>query len=181
MLHAAKVGVDIPAEYLISVNGGGILYSSSKEDVIKSLSYMMNLRQILTDNNLLGIEHTDILTAVIFEQLIEKYRNMFGDKFIEVTLDNKKYILMAKGDWNIEKPLVGWEKKVEGSTTLLYGEDGKVYDDIHGDMEYGFDYSKDGLVAKKDVNMRLITVTPERRQQMVDAYRDYMKKVQKNK
>lgn len=181
MLHAAKVGVDIPVDFLISANGGGILYSFSKENMVAALSYIMNIRELLTNNNLPGIEHTDIITATIFEHLIEEYRNMFGDKLIEVTLDNKKYILIAKGEWNIEKPLLGWEKSTEGSTTLFYGEDDKVYNDKHGNMEYGFDYGKNGLVPKKDVNMRLITVTPERRQQMVDAYRDYMKKVQKNK
>ena len=48
-------------------------------------------------------------------------------------------------------------------------------------MEYGFDYYKHGVVPKEGVNMQLITITPERRQQMVEAYRDYLKKTKKNK
>ena len=112
---------------------------------------------------------------------MEKYKDMFGDKVMELTLDDKKYIMISKGDWNIEKPLVGWMQNVEGSPTVVYGEDGKVYDDKHGYMEYGFDYYKHGVVPKEGVNMQLITVTPERRQQMVEAYRDYLKKTKKNK
>ena len=68
-----------------------------------------------------------------------------------------------------------------GSPTVLFGEDGKVYDDKHGYSEYGFDYSKNGVVPKEAVNMRLITVTLERRQQMVEAYHNYLKKAKKNK
>ena len=85
--------------------------------------------------------------------------------------------MISKGDWNIEKPLVGWMQQSEGSPTVVFGEDGKVYDDKHGYMEYGFDYGKNGIVPKEGVNMRLITVTPERRQQMVEAYRDYLREV----
>ena len=48
-------------------------------------------------------------------------------------------------------------------------------------MEYGFDWNKNGVVPKEGVNMRLITVTPERRQQMVEAYRNYLKNAKKNK
>lgn len=72
-------------------------------------------------------------------------------------------------------------QKEEGSPMVLYGEDGKVYDDKHGKMEYGFDWYKNGVVPKEGVNMRLITVTPERRQQMVEAYRNYLKNAKKNK
>ena len=62
---------------------------------------------------------------------------------------------------------------------IVKEKDGKVYDDKHGYTEYGFDYSKNGVVPKEAVNMRLITVTPERRQQMVEAYHNYLKKANK--
>ena len=141
----------------------------------------MNIRERLTKNKTPGIEYTDVLTTILFERLMEKYKDMFGDKVMELTLDDKKYIMISKGDWNIEKPLVGWMQKEEGSPMVLYGEDGKVYDDKHGKMEYGFDWNKNGVVPKEGVNMRLITVTPERRQQMVEAYRNYLKNAKKNK
>ena len=179
MIRAQKVGVDISDDYMNSFAFWGMLYSM--EDMVKPLAYMMNLRKRLTTNKTPGIEYTDVFTAVLFERMMEKYRDMFGDKVMELTFDGKKYIMISKGDWNIEKPLVGWMQQSEGSPTVVFGEDGKVYDDKHGYMEYGFDYGKNGIVPKEGVNMRLITVTPERRQQMVEAYRDYLKKTNKNK
>ena len=179
MIRARKVGVDISDDYMNTFAFWGMLYSM--EDMVKPLAYMMNLRKRLTTNKTPGIEYTDVFTTVLFERLMEKYRDMFGDKVMELTFDGKKYIMISKGDWNIEKPLVGWMQNTEGSPTLVYGEDGKVYDDKHGYMEYGFDYGKNGIVPKEAVNMRLITVTPERRQQMVEAYHNYLKKAKKNK
>ena len=179
MIRAQKVGVDISDDYMNSFAFWGMLYSM--EDMVKPLAYMMNLRKRLTTNKTPGIEYTDVFTAVLFERMMEKYRDMFGDKVMELTFDGKKYIMISKGDWNIEKPLVGWMQNTEGSPTVVYGEDGKVYDDKHGYMEYGFDYGKNGIVPKEAVNMRLITVTPERRQQMVEAYHNYLKKAKKNK
>ena len=179
MIRAQKVGVDISDDYMNSFAFWGMLYSM--EDMVKPLAYMMNLRKRLTTNKTPGIEYTDVFTAVLFERMMEKYRDMFGDKVMELTFDGKKYIMISKGDWNIEKPLVGWMRQLEGIPTLVYGEDGKVYDDKHGYMEYGFDYGKNGIVPKEAVNMRLITVTPERRQQMVEAYHNYLKKAKNNK
>ena len=179
MIRAQKVGVDISDDYMNSFAFWGMLYSM--EDMVKPLAYMMNLRKRLTTNKTPGIEYTDVFTAVLFERMMEKYRDMFGDKVMELTFDGKKYIMISKGDWNIEKPLVGWMQNTEGIPTLVYGEDGKVYDDKHGYMEYGFDYGKNGIVPKEAVNMRLITVTPERRQQMVEAYHNYLKKAKNNK
>ena len=179
MIRARKVGVDISDDYMNTFAFWGMLYSI--EDMVKPLAYMMNLRERMTMNKTPGIEYTDVFTAVLFERLMEKYMGMFGDKLMELTFDGKKYIMISKGDWNIEKPFVGWMQQSEGSPTVVFGEDGKVYDDKHGYMEYGFDYGKNGIVPKEGVNMRLITVTPERRQQMVEAYRNYMKKAKKNK
>jgi hypothetical protein len=181
MTHARRVGVDISDEYMNSIDVCGIMYSMIKEDMVKPLAYIMNIRERLTKNKTPGIEYTDVLTTILFERLMEKYKDMFGDKVMELTLDDKKYIMISKGDWNIEKPLVGWMQNVEGSPTVVYGEDGKVYDDKHGNMEYGFDWNKNGVVPKEGVNMRLITVTPEHRQQMVEAYRNYLKNAKKNK
>ncbi len=181
MIHAKKVGVDIPDEYLSSIAGWGMLYSMMKEDFVKSLSYIMDLRERLANNNTPGIEYTDAFTSIVFERLMEKYRNMFGDKVMELTFDDQKYYIISMNDWNIERPLMGWMQKVEGNPTLLYGEDGKVYDDKHGPMEYSFQYYKDGVKPKDGSNARLVSVTPEHRQQMVEAYRNYMKKAKKNK
>ena len=181
MSRAQKVGVNISDVYMNTFDFWGMIYSMGKEDIVRSLAYMMNFRERMAKNNTPGIEYTDVFTTILFERLIGKYRDMFGDKLMELTFDGKKYIVISKGDWNIEKPLVGWMQGEAGSQTVVYGEDGKVYDDKHGYSEYSFNYDKNGVAPKEGVNMRLITVTPEHRQQMVEAYRSYMKKTKKNK
>lgn len=181
MLHASKVGVDIGDNYLSMFDFWGVMISMAKDNPAKSLSYIMDLRELLSKNNTPGIEYTDAFTAIMFEQMIEKYRNMLGDKVMELIFDDKKYYLISMNDWNIEKPLMGWMVESEGNPLLLYGEDGKVHDDFHGQMEYSFFYDKKEVKQQEGANARLVSVTPEHRQQMVEAYRKYMKKAKKNK
>ena len=177
MKHANSIGVDIEDSYMNMFDMYGMTFSMVKEDRIKALSYMKDLRDRVAQSHLPGIEHTDLTTAMLLEEVLELEKAMFGDKLMELTIDGKKYIVVSMGEWNIEKPFVGWAAtKKEGSLTLFYGEDGKVYDDLHGEMNYSFFCNKDGIVPQEDSNARLITVTPEHRQQMVEAYRNYMKK-----
>lgn len=181
MIHAQKVGVNIGDEHLVSIASWGMMYSMVKENYSKSLSYIMMLRELATKNNTPGVEYTNVITAILFERLMEQYRKMFGDKVMELIFDGKKYYLVSIGEWDIEKPLMGWMQKQDETSPLLYGEDGKIHDDIHGQMEYSFQYYKDGIRPKEGSNARLVSVTPELRQQMVEAYRNYMKKTKKNK
>ena len=183
MLRAPKVGVEIGDGYLNMMDFWGIVYSMIKEDMVRSLAYMMDFRERLAKGNNPGIENTDMTTILLFEKLIEKYNDMFGDKLVEMTFDNKKYIVISKDDWNIEKPLMGWMKETEGDQESLFYccDDGTVTDDLHAEWNFSFNYDKDGFKQEDATNTRLITVTPERRQQLVDAYRKYMKKSKKNK
>ena len=74
-------------------------------------------------------------------------------------------------------------KKTEGDQGALYycSDDKTVTDDLHGQMVFSFYGDKDGVKPQDNANARLITVTPECRQQLVKAYRKYMKKSKKNK
>lgn len=120
MIRANNVGVDIKDEYLNSLAFWGMIYSMGKEEMARSLAYMMDFRNRLTQNNTPGIEYTDVFTAILFERLIEKYTDMFSGKVIELTFDGKKYIVISKGDWNIEKPLVGWMQQTEEKVQRWY-------------------------------------------------------------
>lgn len=176
MKHANSVGVDIEDSYMNLSDMYGMTICMGKEDCIKALSYMRDLRNRVASSQLPGIEHTDLTTAMLLEEVFELEKAVFGDKLMELTIDGKKYIVISMGQWNIEKPFVGWTATGEGSLTLFYGEDGKVYDNLHGEMNYSFFCNKDGIVPHEESNARLITVTPEHRQQMVKAYRNYMEK-----
>lgn len=186
--HAKKVGVEISNEDIICQDVMGFTLHLVKNDALQALSNTMDMRQRLTENKMPGIEYSDVMTAMLFDNVFRQYQKMFGDKLLEITLDGKKYIFIALRKWNIEKPLMGWMGDMNGDdddedyeSTLAYGEDGKVYDELNGQLEFSFFYNKDGVVPKENTNTRLISVTPEQRQQMVEAYHSYLKKHKKDK
>ncbi len=183
MRYANSVGVDLGEGYTYMPDFMGVLYSKMKGEGERSLYYMTELRERLTNEKMEGIEYTDCMTAMLYDELMSKYKEMFGDKLLELTIKGKKYIALSMNEWNIEKPLAGWMKETEESQNSIYYccDDGKVIDDMHGQMDFSFDAGNNGIKPKDTSNVRLITVTPERRQQLVEAYRKYMKKSKKNK
>ena len=183
MRHADKMGVDMNKGYTYLFETYGALLSKAMDKEERSLYYITELRNHLTKDEKPGIEYTDAMTAMLYDELMSKYKEMYSDKLLEQTVDGKKYIALSVGEWNIEKPFAGWTKETEGDQTSLYYccDDGKLTDDLHGEMTFSFYANKDGVKPQDDANVRLITVTPERRQQLVDAYRKYMKKSKKNK
>ena len=194
MRHAEKMGVRPSKDdgYSFVFDMYGAFFSLTKDEDERSLYYMTELRNHLTKNKKQGIEHTDYMTAMLYDKLMSKYMDMFGDKLIELTIDGKKYIPISWEEWIIEKPLMGWTEwmkkrdQTEGGQKSVYYccDDGKVTDDLHSEVKYSFYCNRDtkyDIKLDDDTNVRLITVTPERRQQMVEAYRKYMKKAKKNK
>lgn len=182
LMRAEKMGVDVNRDYIITYGVMGVLFNLMNGDPAKALCNMLDVRKLATAENKPGIDYSDPMTVILYENLLSEYRKTFGDKLPEFTFDGKKYILIAMNQWNVEMPLMGWlggldDERAKG-LKLLYGEDGKVYDDMHGEMNYSFNYTKDGFVPQEGYNVRMITVTPEQRQKMVDAYHSYMKKHQ---
>lgn len=181
--HAEKVGVDL-GDASLQFDAYGYFYSLITGNGAESLIYIMDLRKKLADKQLSGIEYTDFSAAMAFERMVDTYKKMFGDKVIEITFDGKKYIILAVNDWNIENPLMGWMESMDDEPDkaeakkpkLLYGEDGKIYDDLHGQLIFSFKCDKEGVKPQEGANVRFISVTPEQRQKMIEAYREYMKK-----
>ena len=181
MRLADKMGVDMSDGYTYMFDVIGVICGMMKEESERSLYYMTELRNHLAKDKKPGIEYTDMMTAMLYDELMSKYRETFGDKLLELTIDGKKYIALSMNEWNIEKPLAGWMKDQDQESLYYCCDDGKVTDDLHGQWGFNFYYDKDGVKPQEGANARLITVTPERRQQLVEAYRKYMKKAKKNK
>jgi hypothetical protein len=184
MLRAEKIGRTISNETLIAQGAMASLYAMAKEDNPRALMYMSDARKRVAESQKPGIECTDVMTAMLYDNLFSEYKKLFGDKLIELTIDAKKYIIIAIRDWNVEKPLMGWfgsladKKAADGKLFLVYDEDGQVHDDVRGSLDYTFECGKDGLKSKEGAS-RLITVTPEQREKMIKAYHNYMKKEKK--
>ena len=188
LMRAEKIGMDINKDYVITCGMMGIGLNLINGDAAKALCHMLDMRKLATADKKAGIDYSDPMTVMLYENLLSEYRKSFGDKLPELTLDGKKYIIIAMNQWNVEMPLMGWfggvgddgdDERAE-VLKLFYGEDGKVYDDIHGEMIYSFNCNKDGFVPQEGYNVRMITVTSEQRQKMVDAYHNYMKKHKKD-
>ena len=188
LMRAEKIGMNINKDYVITCGMMGIGLNLINGDAAKALCHMLDMRKLATADKKAGIDYSDPMTVMLYENLLSEYRKSFGDKLPELTLDGKKYIIIAMNQWNVEMPLMGWfggvgddgdDERAE-VLKLFYGEDGKVYDDIHGEMIYSFNCNKDGFVPQEGYNVRMITVTSEQRQKMVDAYHSYMKKHKKD-
>ena len=188
LMRAEKMGVDVNRDYVITCGWMGVVYNLMNGDAAKALLYMLDMRKLATAEKKPGIDYSDPMTVLLYENLLSEYRKTFGDRLPEFTLDGKKYIVIAMNKWNVEMPLMGWmggvgddgNDEIANELKLFYGEDGKVYDDMHGEMNYSFNFTKDGFVPQEGYNVRMITVTPEQRQKMVDAYHNYMKKYKKD-
>ena len=183
LMRADKIGININRDYVISYNVMGIVFNLMNNDAAKALCNILDARKLLTADKKAGLEYSDPMAVILYENLLSEYRKSYGDKLTELTLDGKKYVIIAVNKWNVEMPLMGWLGGVgdedDNKLKLLYGEDGKVYDNIHVEMNYSFNYTKDGFVPKEGHNVRMITPTPEQRQKMIAAYRSYMKKHKK--
>ena len=160
----------------------GSLYSMMQGKSAKAVAHMLDMRERVTKANLPGIEHSDTYTALLFDELFSQYMDLYGDKLLELTKDGQKYILLAMGEWNIEKPFFRWMDKVEENDIVAYGEDGTICTDFHGfELKYQFICNSEGIVPKEETNGRLISVTPERRQELTKTYQNYLKKAKKGK
>ena len=189
LMRGEKIGMDINKDYVITYDLMGSIFNLMNGDAAKALMLMQNMRKLAAADKIMGIEYSDAMTAIMYENLLSEYHKTFGNKLVELALYGKKYVIISMNKWHVGMPLMGWlggldDDNDDDSTKelkLLYGEDGKVYDDVHGEMNYSFNYGKDGFNPKEGYNVRMITVTPEQRQKMVDAYQSYMKKNKKNK
>ena len=184
MRHFNKAGVKIDDNYLNMFDMMGTVYSMVQENYTKALAYTLDVRDRATKANLPGIENSDVYTALLFDGVLSKYLEMYSDKLLEITMDDKKYIILAMGEWNIEKPLSRWMENVDENDVVAFDEDGTVIDDLHGfELNYGFICNQEGIVPQKKegANGQLISVTPERRQELLKAYRQYLKKAKKGK
>ena len=142
LMRADKIGMNINRDYVTSYNVMAIVFNLMNNNAAKALCNIQDARKLLIADKKVGIDYSDPMTVMLYENLLSEYRKSYGDKLTELTLDGKKYVIIAVNKWNVEMPLMGWLGGVgdedDNKLKLLYGEDGKVYDNIHGEMNYSF-------------------------------------------
>ena len=160
----------------LMANTMGVMFQMAMERPMAAGDLLGEVRKELAQKKYQGVENTDVMQAMIYEQVMNDYREFAKDKLLEVIVDGKPYVLIAEGLWNVEQPFMGWMADVPDGKVVFYGEDGRVHDDIHGQVVFNFNWSEaqKAVVKSEDTNTRLITVTPEQRQKYVEAYKKYI-------
>lgn len=161
------------------------MYNLIEADYAASLADVETMQKDLKRLNYTGVENTEVMQMMVFESYFSNYKKQMQNKLLEVTFDGKKYVLISTNNWTVEQPFIGWMENGlmddgEGldEVRLFYCEDGNVTDDVHGQLSFSFYWQgENNTVATGDENnTRLITVTPEQRQKMIDAYKAYISK-----
>lgn len=178
LIRHAKLKNDMQNSFYIGANALMAPIMIMLERSAGGLDKLLELRKIMEGRNGNGVENTDAMLAFFYDQTYNEYREWVADKLMEITIEGKPYVLIAMGDWNVEQPLMGWSVDKPDSKAVFIDENLKVYDDLHGAMQFDFNWNEEttSIVKTANTTVRLITVTPERRQQMVEAYKKYLKK-----
>lgn len=177
LIRHAKLKNDMQNSFYIGANALMAPIMIMLERSAGGLDKLLELRKIMEGRNGNGVENTDAMLAFFYDQTYNEYREWVADKLMEITIEGKPYVLIAMGDWNVEQPLMGWSVDKPDSKAVFIDENLKVYDDLHGAMQFNFNWDEKttSIVKTENTTVRLIIVTPERRQQMVKAYKKYLK------
>ena len=178
LIRHAKLKNDMQNSFYIGANALMAPIMIMLERSAGGLDKLLELRKNIEERNYNGVENTDAMLAFFYDQTYSEYREWVSDKLMEINIEGKPYVLIAMGDWNVEQPLMGWSVDKPDSKAVFIDENLKVYDDLHGAMQFNFNWDEKttSIVKTENTTVRLITVTPERRQQMVEAYKKYLKK-----
>ena len=178
LIRHAKLKNDMQNSFYIGANALMAPIMIMLERSAGGLDKLLELRKNIEERNYNGVENTDAMLAFFYDQTYNEYREWVADKLMEITIEGKPYVLIAMGDWNVGQPFMGWSVDKPDNKVVLVDENLKVYDDLHGAMQFDFNWNEEttSIVKTANTTVRLITVTPERRQQMVEAYKKYLKK-----
>ena len=108
------------------VNTMAVLIQMMMERPMAAADQLSDIRKELLTRQFQGVENTDITMAVLYEQVLESYKEFAEGKLMEIIIDGKPYVLIAKGEWNVEKPFMGWMTDKSDDKSVFFGEDGRV-------------------------------------------------------
>ena len=175
----AQMGV---LKNLITLRG---VYPYGDVECIRSLREANILNDQLPEGErATGLEETETVNAIAHEMLLMEHQRAMKDKVWMWTnpTDGKTYTILAFDDWTLEQPegffstmwrIAQGEKEAEEMKhgLIMMDEQGKVRELIHGEFTFNVfcNVSNGNFSLDKNSNIRLVSVTPERRRQMIDA------------
>ena len=177
LIRHAKLKNDMQNSFYIGANALMAPIMIMLERSAGGLDKLLELRKNIEERTYNGVENTDAMLAFFYDQTYNEYREWVADKLMEINLEGKPYVLIAMGDWNVGQPFMGWSVDKPDNKVVLVDENLKVYDDLHGAMQFDFNWNEEttSIVKTANTTVRLITVTPERVPAVVEAYKKYLK------
>lgn len=129
-----------------------------------------------------GLEETETIYALSQEMLLMEHREKMKDKVWQWynPEDGKLYTVLAFDNWTLEQPegfiaaMLSHEEKKEEDMKhglIIMDEQGKVREMIHGEFSWNIFWNckNDKFSLSDKSSIRLATVTPERRQELIEA------------
>ena len=143
------------------------------------------------DKRITNMDEAHILLEVSLEMLIAAYTNLYRTAVPMIVLEGNQYLLVQSGDWNIEKPLVGWLVptllRSDEENAAFVGDEGIVCDgDFNftvipaGDKEktaltFNFRHflSNPRTLASLPDDSRIFFLPPDTYEQLLNKFREF--------
>ena len=143
------------------------------------------------DKRITNMDEAHVVLEASLEMLIAAYTNLYRTAVPTVVIDGNRYLLVQSGDWNIERPLVGWLVptllRSDEENAAFVGDEGIVCDgDFNftvipaGDKEktaltFNFRHflSNPRTLASLPDDSRIFFLPPETYEQLLGKFREF--------
>ena len=93
------------------VYGGMMLGPQAARGFTKVQEAMFDNSIAPKDKRINNMDEANILLEMALEMLIAQQTDYFRYALPMITMDGKKYLIVQTADWNMERPLVGWQQQ----------------------------------------------------------------------
>lgn len=181
-----RIAVLASNKFILSQAG---VYSNGDLEAIRHLreAFWIN-QQLPEEQRANGMDDAETLFAISHEYLIAEQMNLMKDKVWQYIIDGKKYIILALDKWTLEQPYGLFASMSEIIQNEKKGSDlkrGLVLMDEQGNITELFDHSFQFLlsynmhdntyVLNDDTPLRVLSIPAEKRQQIVEAFKEFEK------
>jgi hypothetical protein len=167
-------------------------YAYGDIDALKLLREAFQLNNQLPEGKKAeGIQDAEIIYALALEALVVEHRQQMMDKVWQWTdpADGKTYTILAFNDWTVDQPdgliatmRIGNQKKQKDPDykhhIVLMDEQGNITERKVSEFFFNIQFVQKGITYRltDQTNIRLVNVTSEKRQELIDALHKFVKK-----
>ena len=167
-------------------------YAYGDIDALKLLREAFQLNNQLPEGKKAeGIQDAEIIYALALEALVVEHRQQMMDKVWQWTdpADGKTYTILAFNDWTVDQPdgliatmRIGNQKKQKDPDykhhIVLMDEQGNITERKVSEFFFNIQFVQKGITYRltDQTNIRLVNVTSEKRQELIDALHKFENK-----